>query len=186
MNSNQRRHKRGFNKNIHLDGVQNFHSYADFKIAFDEHCKNSAKAGVPLTFVRHSYNKLQLKSQKTGYTLNQNTVKYGGNIRINYDYELNVLRVTSFFGHSNHPIGINNAQHTNLADDPQMDNILKIARELPDNVFGVLAVLKNLCKALGERGMNHRVIPQNNHELPALDSGTFRYNSFSVAMEFYF
>lgn len=159
-------------KRIHLGGINQFPSYADFKEAFDEYCRKSAAAGVPLTFVRHISDKLSVNTF-TNDPLDQDTVKkfvYSylslrckhneyvstndsgpycrGTIQIRYNRQMNVLNLIRFYDHSNHH-AINDAQEANFGGDSQLNRFIEIARQLPDDVIlPALASLEQMCKII--------------------------------------
>lgn len=150
----------------HLDGTQNFRSYADFKAAFDEYCRKNAAGGDPLTFVCHKRDKLKKNTFENDpldedtinrfvysylslkcihdecYSTNPSGPYCRGGIIIRYNRQMNVLSVTSFFKHSNHHT-INDTPEANLGGGSPFYRIVEIARKLPDNV---LVLLEQMCK----------------------------------------
>lgn len=181
----------------------NFRSYADFKSAFDAHCWENAAAGVPLTFVRHTckkltvntfkddpldqdtinrfvYNNLSLKCiHHETITTNENGRSCSGRITLLYNRTTNVLSITAFSRHSNHPI-VNGIPDGNS----RLNEILKIARQLPDDA---LALLQQVCTTIRENwndestaGLTVNIVPIGNesdviakieHELQPFDPG---------------
>lgn len=184
----------------HLAGIRYFRSYAEFEAALNKYCEKNAVAGAALEFVHHSSTKLEHMRSKYGigkgiidrfvydrltlrciYHKSMSSKNGGpycqGEIGIRYDYRENVLEVVSFQKHSQHR-EINHLQQLDVDRDVRLEEIFKIARELPDSAF---AVMEQFCKFIhsyhrnnaGERDV---ILPIEN-EPPTLDPGTFEYNS---------
>lgn len=167
------------------------------------------EADVPLTFVRHTnkklsvntfkddpldqdtinrfvYNNLSLKCiHHETITTNESGPSCSGRITLLYNRPTNVLTITSFCRHSNHPavIGIHDE---NANKTSRLNEILKIARQLPDDA---LALLEEVCTRIHQNwdsentaGLTVEIIPipiknesdviaQFEHELQPFDPG---------------
>lgn len=185
----------------------NFRSYADFKASFDDYCLMNAIAGVPLTFVRHTNKKLSVNTFKNDpldqdtihrfvynnlslkcihhetITTNENGPHCSGRITLLYNRSKNMLSITSFCRHSNHPV-VNVIQDENANENCRLSEILKIVRQLPDDA---LALLKQVCTGIHENwddentaGLTVKIVPIKNesdviaqieHELQTFDPG---------------
>lgn len=147
----------------------NFDSYAKFKNAFDEYCRENAVAGVPLKFLRQSYRKFNAKSFKNqpidrnainrfqyrnlslkcehhqSLTTNECGPYCDGCITLLYNHTKNVLQITSFTRHAS---GCTAIRDQNANENPRLSEIVKMARQLPDDA---LALVEQVCKTVQEK-----------------------------------
>lgn len=161
----------------------NFRSYAAFKAAFDEYCRENAVASVPLKFLRHTFRKLNPKSftndqldrdtinrfvyrnlslkceHNESITTNEHGPYCNGCITLLYNRSKNVLHITSFTGHAIHCGAI---RDQNANEDARLKEIVKIARQLPTDA---LDLVEQVCKSVHEKwdqctaGLTVRVEP---------------------------
>lgn len=197
----------------------NFRSYAEFKTALDEYCRAKAVDGVPLTFIRYTSKKLKVNTFKNipldqdtvnsivynnltlkcihheSVTTNENGPCCTGRITLLFNRALNVLKVTTCDGHSNHP-RTKCTQDENANEKTQLNDILKIARQLPDDA---LALLEQVCKGIHDNwgdentaGLTINIVPIESEsqvikhikrELQQIESG-IRTNLFTTIQHF--
>lgn len=153
-------------KPLRIYNQARFRSYAKFKTNLDAYCREHTVAGVPLKFLRQShkklatntfkddpldhetinrfvYHKLSLKCENhESITLNENGPFCSGSITLAYNRKKDSLIVTSFARHSNRCAAIQ-SEHEN----GRLNEIVKIARELPDDA---LALVEQVCNNIHE------------------------------------